>query len=142
MVTVVCFGSFPEVEGAGFVTRIDIATPNKWCHYYGSEICGDSAILFKALDNDYKSSRGFAYIPGTVVEAPDWDEGKAECGGGLHFSPSPKHALEFFPNAIRFVACKVPLSEIVTCPEGQYPQKCKAPRAIKIWEVDRDGNRL
>ncbi len=52
-------------------------------------------------------------------------------------------ACEFDSDATKWIACPVKLSEIVTHPDGQYPQKCKAPRVCApCWEVDRDGNRV
>ena len=42
----------------------------------------------RTVDNDRKSYNNFQWHPvgGTAI-APDWDGGKAECGGGLHFLP-------------------------------------------------------
>ena len=42
-------------------------------------------------------------LVGGTAEAPDWDGGKAECGGGLHFLPwgeGDGSLLYWFPNAI------------------------------------------
>lgn len=80
------------------------------------------------------------HAPGSKPEAPDWDDGKAECGGGLHFSPHPVMALEFNSKATRFVACSVRVSEIVVHQDAQYPNKVKARRVARpVFEVDRDG---
>lgn len=77
----------------------------------------------------------------TTVEAPDWDGGHAECGGGLHFSPHPALALEFDSSATRFIACPVALADIRPphATDG-YPAKIKARRLCgPIVEVDRYG---
>jgi hypothetical protein len=101
------------------------------------------AILFKAVGEGFISQHGCDYSPGTSPSAPDWDGGKEECGGGLHFSPHPVMAEEFHDDPDHFVACPVLLSEIVVHPDGTYPAKCKAPRvAAPCWEVDRDGQKI
>jgi hypothetical protein len=74
--------------------------------------------------------------------APDWDGGKEECGGGLHFSPRPSAALAFDNLATRFIACPVLLKEIKVHSNATYPEKVKAPRVYKpCYEVDIDGNK-
>jgi hypothetical protein len=119
----------------------DISTPAKWCAYYGVTPKRGVAILFKALDENFEASHGMLYTPGSEPAAPDWDGGERECGRGLHFSPTPGHALEFAPEAKRFVACPVKLTSIVVHPDGTYPQKIKAPGVCgPVVEVDRLGN--
>ncbi len=126
----------------------------EWCEFYGVTIRKggsfskglkgqDVAILFKALGEDYVSSREMAYPPGTAPMAPDWDGGEAECGGGLHFSPHPKMAREFNTAAAHYVACPVLVSEIVFHPDGSMPEKVKAPRCCgPVWEVNLNGERI
>jgi len=97
--------------------------------------------LFKVLDGNFGASHGMTYTPGSEPTASDWDDGVKECGGGLHFSPTPGHALEFAPKAKRFVACPVKLADIVVHPNGTYPQKIKAPGVCgPVVEVDRLGD--
>ncbi|MEN6532151.1 MAG: hypothetical protein ABFD89_00715 [Bryobacteraceae bacterium] len=137
--SVLIHGTKAKVKG-GKQTRVVIRTPKDWCEYYGVKVVRGIATLYKALDADYKSPRAFAYLPGTTPAAPDWDGGKAECGGGLHFSPSPAMALEFYPGAVKFAACPVRLKDIAIHPDGDYPRKCKASGICKpIYEVDREG---
>jgi hypothetical protein len=102
------------------------------------------AVLFKAVGDDFQSSRGGVfYTPGTKPEAPDWDGGRAECGGGLHFSPCPKLAKSMNQDAKRFVACPIKVSEIKVHYPAQYPNKVKAPRVFgACYEVDIEGNRI
>lgn len=143
-VAIVILGGNPTITGGGFTQRLDISTPAKWCEHYGAEVHDGVAVLFKAVLAGYLSPRGFAYVPGTTPEAPDWDGGKRECGGGLHFSPHPLMALEFVDgyarDKVKFVGCPVALADIVVHPDGQMPQKCKA-RGLRAacWEVDRHG---
>jgi hypothetical protein len=143
MVAVLAMGSLPEVDGAGYVSYVDLSTPAAWCEYYGVDRDSDgTVVLFKALDGEFRSNRGFYYVPGTTPSAPDWDGGEQECGGGLHFSPSPMHAVAFFTGATKFVGCRLKLDEIVVHPDGVYPEKVKAPRCLEVFQVDRSGKRV
>jgi hypothetical protein len=133
----------PVVVRGGQVIEMeppDISTPAKWCDYYGASVEDGVATLYKALEEDFTASHGMSYAPGSQPTAPDWDGGERECGGGLHFSPTPMHALEFNQDAKRFVGCPVNLADIVVHPDGAYPQKVKAPGCCgPCFEVDRDG---
>lgn len=145
-VSVLVHGARAEVRG-GRVTRVDISTQELWCEYYGVDVADGVATLFKAVDSDYSTSRArprnIFYRPGETPSAPDWDGGAAECGGGLHFSPTPAMALEFNSGAKRFVACPVRLADIAVHPDGEYPQKVKARGCCApVWEVDRRGARI
>ncbi len=143
-----------KIKGGLVIEMTRPGTGAEWCEFYGVEIrkggglsrklAGqDVAILFKAVGEDFVSSRGCAYVPGTSPSAPDWDGGDRECGGGLHFSPHPLMAEEFHVAPDHFVACPVLVSEIVVHPNGAYPQKVKAPRvAAPCWEVDKNGKRV
>ena len=113
-----------------------------WCAYYGIPIVDGIVTLYKATREDYTTRNfEFPYVPGTTPVAPDWDGGKKECGGGLHFSPFPRATLQFDDNPKHFIACPVLLSEIVVHWEGEYPDKVKAPRCCApVWECDIDGN--
>jgi len=121
-----------------------IKTAKKWCENYGVEIKKGIAILFKGVDNEFKSHHnGFPYVPGTTPEAPDWDGGKEECGGGLHFSPTPAHTLEFNSAATKFVACPVAVKDIAIHKNPTYPSKVKAKRlCAPCWEVDIHENKV
>jgi hypothetical protein len=135
-------GKGAKVTG-GSQTKVLLRKPKEWCDYYGVAVKGGTATLFKALNVDFTSPHGLLYAPGSTVEAPDWDGGKQECGGGLHFSPAPAMAREFHTGAIKYVACPVRLTDMAVHPYGEYPQKCKARRICKpIYEVDVDGERV
>ncbi|HVZ89573.1 MAG TPA: hypothetical protein VHG72_21605, partial [Polyangia bacterium] len=140
-VAIVILAGKPEIKGGGFIQRVDRTTPAAWCDYYGVEVHADVAILFKGVRADYTSPRGTSYKPGTIPEAPDWDGMTRECGGGLHYSPSPGHTKEFIDEkGMRFLACPVALADIVVHPDGQYPRKCKAKKQhVSAWEVDIHG---
>jgi hypothetical protein len=136
-------GGAPKIEGGGFVQRVDRATPRAWCAHYGVELVGDVALLGKVVRDDYLSSRGLAYAPGTTPSAPDWDGGSKECGFGLHFSPAPAAAREFDSSGKHYLICPVRLSDMAVHPDGQFPQKCKASKVCApLWEVDIRGEPL
>ena len=136
-------GSTPVVTG-GVIIQVDKPkTAGEWLDFYGVPTVDGIAVLYKAVDDKCVSPHGLAYEPGTIPSAPDWDGGKAECGGGLHFSPAPFMALTYASDAKRFIACPVLVSEIVVHPDATYPDKVKAPRCIApVWEVDRYGNEV
>src|SRR3990167_6044595 len=68
-----------------------------------------------------------AISPKTTTIAGDWDKGEAECGGGLHFSPTAAATKEFASNATVFIACAVKCSDMRSPKtDDQYPNKIKA----------------
>ena len=145
-VAVLIRGKKPKVKG-GQQIHLNIETAAQWCDYYGVNAQDGIVTLFKAIDDDYSTPYARAasifYRPGAVPIAPDWDGGERECGGGLHFSPSPSMALEFNGGAKRFAACPVKLADIAIHPDGNYPQKVKARGCCAdVWEVDRFGRRI
>ena len=133
-----------QIVGGVLIKVPKPTTPLEWCAFYGGKIEGEVAILYKAVRDDYRSAHGMLYAPGTTPEAPDWDGGLAECGGGLHFTADPIIAkINFDSDATRFVACPVALADIVVHPNPEYPFKVKARRvAAPIYEVDRYGRRV
>lgn len=142
-VAICILGGSPRIEGGGFIQRVDISTPQKWCDFYGVEVKAGIALVFKGVRDNFYSPRGACYAPGTMPSVKDWDRGAVECGpGGLHFSPTPAMTLEFIDakECKHFLACPIRLEDIATHPDGQYPQKIKARgMALPCWEVDRRG---
>jgi hypothetical protein len=129
-----------KVKGGVRIVIKTPTTPKSWCEYYGAKVEKGFAILFKAVDNDFRGGNKFLYRPGTTPQCDDWNP-IPECGGGLHFCATPLAAKAFYPNATRFVACLVKLSDIVVHKNASSPQKVKAPRISKpIYEVDMYGN--
>jgi hypothetical protein len=124
--------------------RIDIKTAKQWCEYHGIPVKNNIAILYKGLDDNFLAQRSFPYLPSSTPIAPDWDNGKAECGGGLHFSPTPSMTLRYNDTATRFMACPVNLKDMRSPQEtDEYPDKIKARGCRKpIYEVDIDGKRI
>jgi hypothetical protein len=128
-----------KCDGGTQITITEPTTPREWCDYYGAAITDGYAILFKGVSNEFVSPRGAYYRPGTETLASDWDGGKEECGGGLHFSPHPAMTREFNADAKKFVACLVPLSEIAVHPDGSCPNKVKARSCWNYYECDSMG---
>ncbi len=116
-------------------------TPAEWCDYHGLKVSrAGVATVYKAVNDQWTTDRGFDYSPGSKPSAPDWrdDDG---CGGGLHFSPTPHHALAYYPDATRFVAVGVKVADLRPIPGGTA--KCKAPRVVRAAvAVDIDGNKV
>ncbi len=122
----------------------DILTAADWCAFYGVKVLKGVAVIYKAVDAEFKSPKGYTYAPGMTPIAADWDGGKDECGGGLHFSPKPFMALGYSGEAKKFVACPVALKDM-RAPQrnDQYEDKIKA-RCVcaPCYEVDINGNRV
>jgi len=144
-VAVTVHGVRTKVTGGVVITLPTITTAAEWCDFYGVEVTDGIATLYKAVDANFRSPHGFDYTPGTTPIAPDWDGGRNECGGGLHFSPRPAAALRFFDDGFKtkFIACPVRLSDIVVHRDAMYPDKIKSPGcAGPVWECDIDGERV
>mgnify|MGYP001606998505 FL=1 len=139
-------GELAQVTGVR-QTRIKLKTSKEWCEYYGVEIKKGVAILFKAVDEDFSTSnarpKGIFYKPGDKPVAPDWDGGRAECGGGLHASCYPTAALHFNSAAKKFIALPVRLTDFKPFPNAQYPDKVKFQTvAGPVWECDKEGKSI
>jgi len=144
VVTILDHGPRVTYSGGIHVPIPPIDSLETWCERYGLTADDGTVVLFKAVTDAYHSGRGFSYRPGSIPEAPDWDGGQGECGGGLHFSPTPHHALAFHRSAVRYLACPVNVADIrIPRPDDSYPTKVKARGCCApIWEVDIDGHLL
>jgi len=139
-VAVTVHGTNVKRRGGVLIRVPKIRTAAEWCEWYGVAVKRGVAVLFKGVDANYDSPHKANYAPGTVPAAADWDGGKAECGGGLHFSPTPAHTFWFVTDAVKFVACPVRLKDIIVHKDAEYPQKVKAPRCCApVWECDING---
>ena len=122
-------------------TKIDLEDAATWADYHSVEITEGVATVYKAVDDKYTTDRGFDYSPGATPEAPDW-KAEAYCGNGLHFGPTPGHALAYHPEATKFMAAKVALKDLIPI-NNSGTAKCKAPRVVApLVEVDIHGNRI
>jgi hypothetical protein len=136
-------GKADELRGGRIIVCQPPADAGAWCEHHGVEVKNGTALLYKGVDADFRSERGGVYAPGTVPAAPDWDNGRAECGGGLHFSPHPT-LTRLFCEPEKFVACPVSLADM-RAPRADdfHPSKIKAKGcSAPVWEVDEDGARI
>jgi hypothetical protein len=132
-----------EVEGGVVIdiTAIDQTDPQTWCDMQGAEAKGGTALVYKAVDDNLTSGYGTTYPLGETVVAKDWN-GKPNCGGGLHFGPTPRHARSYNLSATRYLACQIPLKHAKGITEGGGTAKVKARECVVLYEVDIDGKRL
>ena len=146
-VAVTILGAKVSVEGGVHIRPPDTTSGQAWCEHHGVGVVDGVATLYKAVEADWRGSNkhtGITYRPGDTPAAPDWDEGRAECGGGLHFGPTPWQATGWLPDWAHLVACPVLVTEISAHGfDAQFPEKVKAPRVCApCYEVDIDGKRL
>jgi hypothetical protein len=139
-------GHTGSIKGGVVIYVKQPTTAEEWCDYNGVAVKDGVALLYKAVKADFTNgyNGSVSYAPGCLPEAPDWDGGKSECGGGLHFSPSPGAALDFYSDqGRRFVACPVRLADIVVQHPAEMPSKVKAQRVCApVYEVDIDGKKV
>jgi len=138
-----------KVTGGVLIPIRRAATVEEWCDFHGVDITGEGderqVVLFKIVRDDFRSSHGADYTPGTIPSAADWDGGDAECGGGgLHFSPRPWLASQFDSAGTRYIACPIRLADIRSPREDDsMPEKVKARGCCApVWECDADGEPL
>jgi hypothetical protein len=118
-------------------TKVKDFTGKEWCDYHGVEVKRGIATVFKAVNDEWTTDRGFDYSPGAKPSCDDWRD-EDNCGGGLHFGPTPFHALAYFTGATKFVAVGVKVTELRPI-TGATP-KCKAPKVVRACvQVDIDG---
>ena len=121
---------------------VSFATAQDWCEYYGARIEDGHAIVYKAVGEGYRSKHGVTYEPGSMPSDPAWNGKGRECakGGGLNFSPTPRHTHKFVTSPAHYLECRIALEEMVVHFDGSYPEKCCAPRVVApLVEVDVDG---
>jgi hypothetical protein len=117
---------------------VDLADAEVWCEYHGVTVEDGVAQLYKAVDEKWTTPRNFGYSPGATPTAPDWSA-DGECGGGLHFGPTPTHALDYHFEATRFVRVGVAVETL--CPILGGTAKAKAPAVVTpCVEVDVHGD--
>ena len=102
-------------------------TTEQWCDHHGVTITDGIAYLYKAVDGQWTTARGFDYSPGSTPSAPDWRDDQ-ERGGGLHFSPTPSQALAYNLSATRFVRVGVAVETLRPIFGGAA--KAKAPAVV------------
>jgi len=136
-------GKRARVHGGVLIDIPHIETTEVWLSYYGIKATKAGYVtLYKGVDTDLTSGRGFAYPLGRgELVCLDWAPTNA-CGNGLHLSPRP-FMTHIYCTPERYVACKVRVADIVpiTSSDGRS-DKCKVRAIVERWEVDEDGERL
>jgi hypothetical protein len=128
-----------KVAGGVVLDHSNLADFNakQWCEYHDVDVTRGIATLYKAVNNEWTTDRGTDYSPGSKPSCDDFQDTNI-CGNGLHFGPTPIHALAYFREATKFVAVGVRLSELR--PITGDTAKAKAPRVVRACvEVDIDG---
>jgi hypothetical protein len=129
----------PKITGGVLIEIPACDEPAEWCDYYGLPVKRGKAVVFKAVDDDLKSGHGLVYPVGERVTDTAFKDHR-ECGDGLHFSPRPAMARQYFMGATRFLACEVALKDVVVIRSGSGPSdKVKASACRVLHEVDVDG---
>ena len=115
------------------------ATMTEAIKRWGMKPVRGKITLFKAVCKDLKSERGFHYPIGETVSATDWHD-RAECGGGLHLSPTVMDARRCFEASTRWLEVEVAVKDLALCSVHEsVPDKCKARKLKVVREVDRWG---
>jgi len=113
------------------MASVDPTDFDTWCDLTGVTPRRGWITVYKAVDTNLLSGQGFQYPIGATVTDPKWQDNH-KCGGGLHFSPTPNATREYFPEAARFLECRVRVGD-VRCIDSS---KIKAVSAKVIREVD------
>lgn len=111
-----------------------------WLAEHGVRTGTGVAYMFKAVRDDLASFHGARYVPGETVMAADY-LATAECGNGLHFSPTAADARKFDGAATRFLLCAVDRKTMIILNDYVAP-KVKARSCKVLHEVDANGNRI
>ncbi len=125
------------------MTALDLTDPTIWCAYNGVDIAEHDgqqvAFLYKAVNAEWTTDRGWDYHPGSLPEAATW-EPDGQCGAGLHFSPRPAQAQGYLGEpAAHFLRVGVRLDEMSPISSD----KAKARRVVvPCVEVDINGNEI
>ena len=145
-VAVTILSAQAKVEGGVQITPPDTTTGAAWCEFYGVPVTEGVAVLYKAVEDDWrgKTKTTVTYRPGEEPTAPDWDGGKAECGGGLHFFAHPWEGSRWCDGYKHILGCPVKVDELSAKGQSaQYPDKVKAPGVCApVYEVNVDGERI
>jgi hypothetical protein len=79
-VAVTKHGKGTRVSGGVQIDYLPPQTLAEWLEEYGVQVKDGIAIVYKAVDSDFKSPHGGDYSPGTLTECDHWNT-TVECGG-------------------------------------------------------------
>jgi hypothetical protein len=132
-VPVLVFSTAVDATGGVQIDHTPTTNIGTWADRHGAVVLAEELVVYKAVDDNLASGRGFLYPIGETVECDDWDPAD-RCGNGLHFSPWPFMAQRYHETATRWLRCAVPVDEAVVIDD-----KVKAPCCRVLCEVDIDG---
>ncbi len=117
-------------------------TVKQWLDLFGVKVSNNKAILYKRVGRDYSTECEIKYVPGTVVETPDWDDNpERECGGGLHVCPAPRYCDQFRSgDNDLYVELEYDLNDpAVVVEDPSYPEKIrvKKVKVLRAWPVKK-----
>ena len=140
LATVYVYSAKVTVGGGRVIdmTAINELDPATWCEFNGVDVEDGEAILYKAVDDNLQSGRGFEYTIGESVTCSDWTDNN-DCGGGLHVSPTPVIARAYFPWATRFLEVRVPLEGVRPILGSDPKVKFKTGRVVREVTTARDA---
>ena len=113
------------------VTDINTHLVPDFIDYHGVTVEDGWATVYKAVDDNLKSGRQFAYPLGETVTAPDWKPTQA-CGAGLHFGYRPSVARQYFEEATRFLECQVEVASMIALGDKIKAESCRVIREVDI----------
>ena len=116
---------------------LDETSLDTWAGLHGCARDGATLTVYKAVRSDLRSYHGFRYPIGETVSDQLWRDDH-DCGGGLHFSPTPVMAAGYDDKATRFLECRVQAADVRTVP-GSGAAKLKARSAVVVREVTITG---
>ena len=123
------------------IAALDLTDPATWADYEGVNVRDGVAVVYKATSPELIAGQGNTpthYAIGSTVVAGDWDPGPW-CGNGLHFSPHPRLAAEYYQgheprDQVRYLACEIDITDTVPLGDKIKSESCRV-----LHEVDING---
>jgi hypothetical protein len=123
------------------IASLDLTDPATWADYEGVNVRDGVAVVYKATSPELMAGQGNTpthYAIGSTVVAGDWDPGPW-CGNGLHFSPHPRLAAEYYQgheprDQVRYLACEIDITDAVPLGDKIKSESCRV-----LHEVDING---
>ncbi|HET7386824.1 MAG TPA: hypothetical protein VFJ19_09215 [Nocardioidaceae bacterium] len=128
------------IHGGVVITPPDLTTVDGWLAYYGIEPEDGTVVLYKGVDDEFRSVHGATYTPGGTTVAEDFQPTN-ECGSGLHLCPRPDLTHNYCTPE-RYVAVRVRVADIVPVGSVTESAKVKVPSCDVLYECDVDGAQL
>jgi hypothetical protein len=123
------------------IAALDLTDPATWADYEGVNVRDGVAVVYKATSPELMAGQRNTpthYAIGSTVVAGDWDPGPWR-GNGLHFSPHPRLAAEYYQgheprDQVRYLACEIDITDAVPLGDKIKSESCRV-----LHEVDING---